>query len=67
MLKIYVYGYVNQIQSSRRLERETARNVEMTWLTGRLAPDFKMIVDFRNDNCPAIRCAAGNSSRFVEA
>jgi transposase len=41
MLKIYVYGYVNQIQSSRRLERETARNVEMMWLTGRLAPDFK--------------------------
>jgi hypothetical protein len=50
MLKIYVYGYVNQIQSSRRLERETARNVEMMWLTGRLTPDFKTIADFRKDN-----------------
>src|ERR1700723_309362 len=47
MLKIYVYGYVHQIQSSRRLERETARNVEMMWLTGRLTPDFKTIADFR--------------------
>jgi hypothetical protein len=50
MLKIYVYGYINQIQSSRRLERETARNVEMMWLTGRLTPDFKTIADFRKDN-----------------
>jgi transposase len=57
MLKIYVYGYVNQIQSSRRLELETARNVEMMWLTGRLTPDFKTIADFRKDNCPAIRSA----------
>jgi transposase len=55
MLKIYVYGYINQIQSSRRLERETARNVEMMWLTGRLTPDFKTIADFRRDNGPAIR------------
>src|SRR5271155_3609338 len=57
MLKIYIYGYVNQIQSSRRLERETARNVEMMWLTGRLTPDFKTIADFRKDNGPAIRPA----------
>src|SRR5271163_2386038 len=57
MLKLYVYGYINQIQSSRRLERETARNVEMMWLTGRLAPDFKTIADFRKDNGPAIRSA----------
>ena len=57
MLKIYVYGYVNQVQSSRRLERETARNVEMMWLTGRLTPDFKTIADFRKDNGPAI-CSA---------
>src|SRR5208282_4381988 len=57
MLKIYVYGYINQIQSSRRLERETARNVEMMWLTGRLTPDFKTIADFRKDNGPAIRAA----------
>src|SRR6202041_2871975 len=55
LLKIYVYGYVNQIQSSRRLERETARNVEMMWLTGRLTPDFKTIADFRKDNGPGIR------------
>jgi transposase len=57
MLKIYVYGYINQIQSSRRLERETARNVEMMWLTGRLTPDVKTIADFRKDNGPAIRSA----------
>ena len=57
MLKFYVYGYINQIQSSRRLERETARNVEMMWLTGRLTPDFKTIADFRKDNGPAFRSA----------
>jgi transposase len=57
MLKIYVYGYINQIASSRRLEREAGRNVELMWLTGRLAPDFKTIADFRKDNGPAIRAA----------
>ena len=55
LLKIYVYGYINQIASSRRLEREAQRNVELMWLTGRLAPDFKTIADFRRDNGPAIR------------
>ena len=55
MLKIYVYGYLNQLQSSRRLEREAQRNVELMWLTGRLAPDFKTIADFRKDNGEAIR------------
>jgi transposase len=55
LLKIYVYGYINQIASSRRLERESQRNVEMMWLTGRLTPDFKTICDFRKDNGPAIR------------
>ena len=55
LLKIYVYGYLNRIQSSRRLERETQRNVEMMWLTGRLMPDFKTIADFRKDNGKAIR------------
>ena len=50
LLKIYVYGYLNRIQSSRRLEREAQRNVELMWLTGRLAPDFKTIADFRKDN-----------------
>jgi len=57
MLKIYVYGYINQVQSSRRLEREAGRNIELMWLTGRLAPDFKTIADFRKDNGPAIRAA----------
>jgi len=62
LLKIYIYGYLNQVQSSRRLEREAQRNVEMMWLTGRLAPDFKTIADFRKDNGPAIRAPAGSSS-----
>ena len=57
LLKIYLYGYLNRIQSSRRLERETQRNIEMMWLTGRLMPDFKTIADFRRDNGPAIRAA----------
>ena len=55
MLKLYVYGYLNRIQSSRRLEREFGRNVELMWLLGRLAPDFKTIADFRKDNTKAIR------------
>jgi transposase len=55
LLKIYIYGYLNRIQSSRRLERETQRNLELMWLTGRLAPDFKTIADFRHDNGKAIR------------
>ncbi len=55
LLKIYIYGYLNRIQSSRRLEREAARNVELMWLAGRLAPDFKTIADFRRDNGKAIR------------
>ena len=55
MLKLYLYGYLNQVQSSRRLERECARNLELIWLTGRLKPDFKTIADFRRNNGPAIR------------
>ena len=55
LLKIYIYGYLNRIQSSRRLERETQRNVELMWLTGRLMPDFKTIANFRKDNSKAIR------------
>src|SRR3546814_1924769 len=50
LLKLYIYGYLNRIQSSRRLEREAQRNVELMWLTGRLAPDFKTIADFRSNN-----------------
>ena len=62
LLKLYIYGYLNRVQSSRRLEREAGRNVEVMWLTGRLAPDHKTIADFRKDNGKAIRkvCA-----RFV--
>ena len=61
-LKLYIYGYLNRVQSSRRLEREASRNVEVMWLLGRLAPDHKTIADFRKDNGPAIKkvCA-----RFV--
>lgn len=55
LLKIYIYGYLNRIQSSRRLERETQRNIELMWLTGRLMPDFKTIANFRKDNGSAIR------------
>src|SRR5476649_553827 len=55
LLKIYIYGYLNRIQSSRRLEREAQRNLELIWLTGRLTPDFKTIADFRRDNGTAIR------------
>lgn len=63
LLKIYIYGYLNRIQSSRRLEREAQRNVELMWLTGRLAPDFKTIADFRRDNGKGIRNVC---KRFVE-
>lgn len=63
LLKLYIYGYLNRVQSSRRLEREAARNLEVIWLLGRLVPDDKVIADFRKDNGPAIKqvCA-----RFVE-
>src|ERR1700730_8312288 len=55
LLKIYIYGYLNRVPSSRRLERECQRNIELVWLTGQLAPDFKTIGDFRKDNGKAIR------------
>jgi len=62
LLKIYLYGYLNRIQSSRRLEREANRNIEVMWLTGRLAPDFKTIADFRKDNGRAIQ---GACAQFI--
>ena len=62
LLKLYIYGYLNRIQSSRRLEREAQRNVELMWLTGRLAPDFKTIADFRHHNGVGIRKVC---SRFI--
>src|SRR5579864_1139430 len=55
LLKLYIYGYLNRVQSSRRLEREALRNVEVMWLLGRLAPDHKTIADFRKDTGPAIK------------
>ncbi len=63
LLKIYIYGYLNRVQSSRRLERECQRNLELLWLTGRLAPDFKTIADFRRDNGAGVRNVC---RRFVE-
>ena len=61
LLKIYLYGYLNRVQSSRRLEHETQRNIELMWLTGRLMPDFKTIANFRKDNGKAIGGGAGSS------
>jgi transposase len=63
LLKLYIYGYLNRLASSRRLEREAQRNVELMWLTGRLAPDFKTIADFRHDNGEGIRNVC---RRFVQ-
>ncbi len=63
LLKLYLYGYLNRVQSSRRLEQEAKRNVEVMWLTGRLAPDFKTIADFRRDNGTAIQAVC---AKFVE-
>src|ERR1700730_7392974 len=63
LLKLYIYGYLNRVQSSRRLEREAGRNLEVMWLLGRLAPDHKTIADFRKDNGLALR---RGWARFVE-
>ena len=64
LLKIYIYGYLNRIASSRRLERECQRNVELLWLTGRLAPDFKTIADFRR-KCPTEAVLDGQRQAFT--
>ena len=65
LLKLYIYGYLNRVQSSRRLEREAGRNVEVMWLLGRLAPDHKTIADFRKDNGLALRrvCEGATAAR----
>ena len=65
LLKLYIYGYLNRVQSSRRLEREACRNVEVMWLAGRLVPDHKTIADFRKMGLRYARCAR-SSSRFAE-
>jgi transposase len=55
MLKLYIYGYLNKIRSSRRLQMEAGRNLELMWLLGRIVPDFRCIADFRKDNAKAIK------------
>ena len=62
LLKIYLYGYLNRIPSSRRLERESQRNIELMWLTGRLMPDFKTIADFRRQRGRQSALSADSSS-----
>jgi len=64
LLKLYVYGYLNRIRSSRMLEREAQRNVEVMWLTGKLAPDFKTIANFRKDNRTAIQQVCRDFTSF---
>ncbi|MFT5924711.1 MAG: transposase [Paraglaciecola sp.] len=63
MLKLYIYGYLNRIQTSRRLEKESHRKIELMWLLSRLMPDFKTIADFRKDNRKGIKVAC---HQFVE-
>jgi len=65
LLKIYLYGYLNRVQSSRRLEREAQRNIELMWLTGRLAPDFKTIADFRRTTARRSGQCADSLSSFA--
>ena len=69
LLKLYIYGYLNRVQSSRRLEWEAGRNVEVMWLTGRLVPDHKTIADFRKDHAaPSARSAhawSGSAARWA--
>ena len=67
LLKLYLYGYLNQVRSSRRLQRECQRNVEVMWLLGRLAPDFKTIADFRRDNGPAFVAVCAHFVQFCRA
>src|SRR5215468_819675 len=65
LVKIYLYGYLNRIASSRRLECEAQRNMELMWLTRRLMPDFKTIADFRKDKARPFGQRAGNSCCFA--
>src|SRR6267154_4287065 len=66
LLKLYIYGYLNRVQSSRRLEREAGRNLEVSWLLGRLVPDDKVIADFRKDNGPAIKRVNSRDNNFTK-
>lgn len=67
MLEIYLYGYLNRVQSSRQLEQEAGCNIELMWLTGRLAPDFKTIANFRRDNGAGVRACAHSSCCYAGA
>jgi transposase len=67
LLKLYIYGYLNRVQSSRRLEREAGRNLEVMWLAGRLVPDHKIIADFRKDNGPAIKKVCAQFGLLAQA
>jgi transposase len=67
LLKLYIYGYLNRVQSSRRLEREAGRNVEVLWLTGRLVPNHKTIADFRKGNGSAIRKVCAGTAGAARA
>ena len=67
LLKLYIYGYLNRVRSSRRLEAEANRNVEVMWLLGKLAPDFKTIADFRRDNGKPIRAVYGKFTRLCRS
>ncbi|MGF7155552.1 transposase [Novosphingobium gossypii] len=67
MLKIYLYGYLNSVQSSRRLEKEASRNIELMWLTGRLAPDFKTIRDALPRHGPVRWCHGGSGRQQVQS
>ena len=66
LLKLYIYGYLNRVQSSRRLEREAGRNLEVMWLLGRLVPDHNTIADFRKVNGPRSATYAHASLRFAD-
>ncbi len=67
LLKLYIYGYMNQVRSSRKLERETHRNIEVIWLLKKLQPDFKTISDFRKDNSRALKKVFRQFAIFVMA
>src|SRR5947199_10867393 len=67
LLKLYIYGYLNRVQSSRRLEREAGRNVEVMWLTGRLVPDHKTIAVFRKDNVGTVRSLLANMTKETKS
>lgn len=65
LLKLYIYGYLNRVRSSRLLEREAGRNVEVMWLVGKLRPDFKTVANFRKDNLSAVKAVCREFTRLA--